>query len=147
MVPETTEVTTVVVTPEPIVEETVPETEVREVLETVTDLDHEQRITRMEERLNTVEQTLAGFAQATAEAIDVVSQDVVDAQATADVAVDIALAAEETADDAGQLAEVAVTETIEDSPQDDESTEDEMVPSSARKHPMFRSWDDWKNGR
>lgn len=147
MDPETTEVTTVVVTPEPIVEETPVETEVRESQEIAIDLDHEQRLTRVEERLNTLEGTVAGFAQATAEAIESVSQDVAMAEASADLAIDVAVAAEETANDAGELAEAAVNEDATESVADEESTEDDTIPSSARKHPIFRSWQEWKDGR
>jgi hypothetical protein len=99
-----------------------------------TNLDHESRITALEMRMNEVE------SQAAIAAIDAeIALDATENLAEADEAII------EAADD-------AIVETVENAEieeggigEDDEITTDAIEPVSARVHPMFRSWSEWRN--
>lgn len=142
MDPETTEVTTVVVTPEPNDEGTEAET-LAEVLddahaETVN-LDHESRITAIEIQLATLAESVAAFAQTTTTAVD-------EAVAVAEVAIDIANDAADIATDAMTEAEAEPEIVIEPEPEP-EAEPDLQMPESARVHPWFRPRNEWGTQR
>ena len=82
------------------------------------------------------------------------------AQEAANVAIDVAVETAEVAEESDAEVLEAVDETVDDLEDEinDELTDDSLLgedeeppidvaPASARKHPLFRSWSEWREGR
>ncbi len=147
MDPETTEVTTVVVTPEPTDETTDTESienVAQDIHEQNVDLDHEGRIAALETRQGALEESFRQFAAAATQGIE-------NASMTAEAAIDVAANAADVAFEASVQAEEATEVAIETIEETEEVAEDiaedvadEMMPETARTHPWFRTRNDWQ---
>jgi hypothetical protein len=125
------------------VEVTVPESDSNDDTSAVVDavaltvgMDHEQRITRLEERVNTLESNVAG-AQVTAEVAATVAES---ASAAAQTALDVAIDAEITADSTAEAVE-EIAETTE-TPVDDEIVAEVIVQPDEPVRQPNRWFDD-----
>lgn len=131
-------------TPETVVVEAAPESEAVEAVVVAETIDQAERIATLEAEVERLQGELASTA-VTAEI----------AESTAETAIEIAIDAEETAvEETEELAEEvddnfdAVVEEVndgKDNGEEDIIPEDAIEPTSAKRHPLFRTWAEWRN--